>query len=112
WGSGTPRREFLWADDLADACIFLMKNYSGVSHVNIGQGTDVTIREFSEMIADVVDYKGKLEFDTTRPDGAPQKLLDVSRLTALGWTAPTSIKDGLGKYYAWYLENEHVLRER
>ena len=112
WGSGTPRREFLWADDLADACIFLIKNYSGDVHLNIGQGRDVTIREFSEMIAAVVGFKGNLEFDATRPDGSPQKLLDVSRLTALGWTAPTSLKDGLEKYYGWYLENEHVLRER
>jgi GDP-L-fucose synthase len=103
WGTGKPRREFMAVDDLADACVFLMKNYSGDQAVNIGTGTDLSIADFARLIAEVVGYPGKISFDTSRPDGAPQKLLDVSRLTALGWKATTPIKDGLAKAYADFL---------
>jgi len=103
WGTGKPRREFMAVDDLADACVFLMKNYSGDQAVNIGTGSDISIADFAGLIAGVVGYPGKISFDTSRPDGAPQKLLDVSRLTALGWKATTPIKDGLAKAYADFL---------
>ena len=90
WGSGRPRREFLSADDLGDACVFVMKHYSGDGFLNVGTGEDVTtVRNSPRVVADVVGYTGKLEFDTSRPDGAPRKLLDVSRLKALGWQAKT-----------------------
>ena len=107
WGSGTPLREFLYADDLADACVFLMENHDAAavgSHINIGTGTDVSIRELAEMICEVVGYEGTLEFDETKPDGTPRKLLDVSRMEALGWRAPTALRDGLERTYAWFLE--------
>jgi GDP-L-fucose synthase len=103
WGSGTPRREFLYADDAADACIFVMKHYSGLEFLNVGTGTDLTIREFAELVAEVVGYKGKIDFDTSQPDGAPQKLLDVSRIMELGWTAKTPLRDGLARAYADFL---------
>ena len=103
WGTGKPRREFLAVDDLADACVFLMKNYSGDQALNIGTGTDISIADFARLIAEVVGFPGKIVFDTSRPDGAPQKLLDVSRLTALGWKATTPIKDGLANAYADFL---------
>jgi GDP-L-fucose synthase len=105
WGTGTPRREFLHVDDLADACVFLMERYSDESHINVGTGTDVTIRELAEMIAAAVGYTGGFQFDATKPDGTPRKLLDVSRLAALGWTARTGLADGLKQTYRWYLEN-------
>jgi GDP-L-fucose synthase len=104
WGSGTPRREFIYADDAADACIFVMKHYSGLGFLNVGTGTDVTIREFAELVADVVGYRGKLVYDTSRPDGAPQKLLDVSKLRELGWIAKMQLRDGLARSYADFLE--------
>lgn len=103
WGTGKPRREFLAVDDLADACVFLMKNYSGDQAVNIGTGTDISIADFARLVAEVVGFPGKISFDTSRPDGAPQKLLDVSRLTALGWKAATPIKEGLARAYADFL---------
>lgn len=105
WGTGTPRREFLYVDDLADALIFLLKTYSSSEIVNIGTGTDVTILELSEMIADVVGYQGRFVLDRTKPDGTPRKLLDVSRLSALGWQARTSLHDGLRHTYDWFLQN-------
>jgi GDP-L-fucose synthase len=104
WGTGTPRREFMAVDDLADACIFLMQNYSGEQAVNIGTGTDISIADFARLVAEVVGFRGEIVFDTSRPDGAPQKLLDVSRLTALGWTAKTPIRDGLAGAYADFLQ--------
>lgn len=110
WGTGTPLREFLCVDDLADACLHLMNVYSGDSHVNVGTGIDVSIADFARRIAKVVGYDGRIVFDATRPDGTPRKLLDVSRLAALGWRAPTSLEDGLARYYAWYLANIHNLR--
>jgi GDP-L-fucose synthase len=103
WGSGTPRREFLYVDDLADACVFLIQHYNGYEHVNIGVGRDLTIRELAETIAGVVGYRGGFVYDRSKPDGTPQKLLDVGRLTALGWQATTSLQDGLRQSYDWYL---------
>ena len=103
WGTGTPRREFLFVDDLADACVFLLKNYSGMGFLNVGTGTDVTIADFARLVADVVGYSGQLVFDTTRPDGAPRKLLDVSRMAALGWRARTDLRAGLEAAYRDYL---------
>ena len=103
WGTGTPRREFLYVDDLADACIFLMKNYSSDELVNIGTGTDITIAEFARVVAAVVGYTGGISFDASRPDGTPRKLLDVSRLSRLGWRARTSLEDGIRLAYQAYL---------
>jgi GDP-L-fucose synthase len=103
WGTGTPRREFFFADDAADACVFVMKHYSGAGFLNIGTGEDTSIREFAELIAAVVGYKGKIEYDTTRPDGTPQKLLDVSKLRKLGWIPKTSLRTGLSQAYADFL---------
>ena len=99
WGSGTPRREFLHADDMADACVFLMKNYSGEGLINIGVGEDLSIKELAEMIRDIVGYKGKIVFDSSKPDGTPRKLMDVSKLSAHGWKASISLKEGIEKVY-------------
>jgi GDP-L-fucose synthase len=104
WGSGTPRREFLFVDDLADALCFLMQRYSGPIPVNVGTGEEVTISELAEIIADVVGFQGMLEFDSSKPDGAPRKLLDCSFLHSLGWRHSTSLRDGLRQTYAWYRE--------
>jgi GDP-L-fucose synthase len=103
WGTGTPRREFLAVDDLADACVFVMKHYSGDAFLNVGTGEDITIADFARLVAEVVGYEGKLAFDTSRPDGAPQKLLDVSKLSALGWRAKTPLREGLAAMYADFL---------
>ncbi|MDA9503617.1 GDP-L-fucose synthase, partial [Bradyrhizobium sp. CCBAU 11386] len=102
WGTGTPRREFLYVDDMADACVHLMKTYSAAELINIGTGQDITIAEFARVVAEVVGYRGEISFDTSRPDGTPRKLLDVSRLTKLGWRATTSLHDGLKRAYAAY----------
>lgn len=112
WGSGNPKREFLAVDDLGDACVFIMKHYSGDQFLNAGTGREVSIREFAKMVAEVVGYRGELAFDTSRPDGAPRKLLDVSKLAALGWQAKTPLRDGLLAAYADFLAHEHSLRER
>ena len=103
-GTGPARREFLHVDDLADACLFLMDRYSEAGHVNVGTGVDLTIRELAETVRDLVHPEGELVFDTSRPDGMPRKVLDVSRLTDLGWTATTSLAEGLADTYRWYLE--------
>jgi GDP-L-fucose synthase len=103
WGTGRARREFLAVDDLADACVFIMKNYSADSILNVGTGNDMTIAEFAQLVADVVGYRGRFVFDTSRPDGAPQKLLDVSKLTHLGWRAKTSLREGIAAAYADFL---------
>ncbi|SPP94169.1 bifunctional GDP-fucose synthetase: GDP-4-dehydro-6-deoxy-D-mannose epimerase and GDP-4-dehydro-6-L-deoxygalactose reductase [Bradyrhizobium vignae] len=103
WGTGTPRREFLHADDMADACVHLMKTYSGAELINIGTGEDITIADFARVVADVIGYRGEITFDTSRPDGTPRKLLDVSRLARLGWCATTSLDDGLKRAYEAYL---------
>lgn len=104
WGTGTPRREFLYVDDCADALVFLMKTYSGAGHVNVGTGEDLRIRDLAEVIAEVVGYEGALVQDTSKPDGTPRKLLDVSKLKGLGWSAKTDLKTGIEKTYAWFLE--------
>jgi GDP-L-fucose synthase len=105
WGTGSPKREFLFVDDLADACVFLMQHYSDEETVNVGTGSDITIKELGEIVARVVGYRGKFTFDTSKPDGAPRKLLDVGRLRALGWTAKTSLEDGFAQTYDWFLQN-------
>ena len=99
WGSGTPRREFLHADDMADACVFLMKNYNKEGLINIGVGKDLTIKELSETIKDIVGYEGKIVFDSSKPDGTPRKLMDVSKLSALGWKSSLDLKDGIAQVY-------------
>lgn len=103
WGSGSPRREFLHVDDLADACTFLMDTYSGEDHVNVGTGVDVSIRTLAEMVREVVHPGAELVFDTSKPDGTPRKLLNVDRLEALGWRATVPLADGIRSTYAWYL---------
>jgi len=108
WGTGTPRREFLYVDDMADACVHLMKTYSAMEMVNIGTGEDITIAEFARLVAGAVGYTGQISYDTSRPDGTPQKLLDVSRLAKLGWRASTSLEDGIRLAYRAYL-SEHQL---
>lgn len=110
WGSGTPRREFLHVDDLADACVFLMENYDSSEIINIGTGTDLSIRELAFTVKDVVGYKGDIRFNADMPDGTPRKLLDVSRLTALGWKPSRTFAQGLGETYEWYLDNLERLR--
>ena len=112
WGSGTPKREFLSADDLGDACVFIMKHYSGNGFLNVGTGDEVSIGEFARLVAEVVGYRGTLVFDTNRPDGTPRKLLDVSRLAALGWRAKTPLREGLKAAYADFLARGDRLRER
>ena len=105
WGSGTPRREFLHSDDLAEACLFLMEHYDSPQIINIGWGTDCTIRELAEAIAETVGYSGTLAWDTSRPDGTPRKVLDTHRLNALGWQPRVSLREGLQQTYHWYLEH-------
>jgi len=108
WGTGTPRREFMHVDDMADACVYLMENCNAEDigeFVNIGVGEDLTIRELAILIADIVGYRGQTVYDTTKPDGTPQKLLDVSRLHELGWNARISLRDGIRQSYQWYLNN-------
>ena len=111
WGTGTPRREFLYVDDMADACVHLMKTYSGDELVNIGTGEDITIAEFARVVADAVGYKGAIGYDTSRPDGTPRKLLDVSRLAKLGWRARTSLEDGIRLAYQAYLREHQQAAE-
>ena len=103
WGTGTPQREFIFADDLADACIFVMENYSAEAHLNIGSGEEITTAALASLIADVVGYRGKLVFDASRPDGTPRKLLDVAKLNALGWTSRTPLRAGLERSYADFM---------
>ncbi len=110
WGTGTPRREIMYVDDMANACICLMQNYSGEDFVNIGVGDDISIRDFAEMIADVVGFTGRFTYDTSKPDGTPRKLVDVSRLSALGWSSQISLREGVERTYGWFLENEDKLR--
>ena len=110
WGTGTPRREFLHVDDLADAAVYLMEHYSEVETMNVGTGRDVTIKELVELICDVVGFKGALAFDTRKPDGTPRKMLDTRRLQAVGWTPKIDFRDGLTTTYSWFLENIDRLR--
>lgn len=105
WGTGTPRREFLYVDDLADACVFLLENYSGADHVNVGTGSDMTIAELAESVKRVTGFPGAIAWDTSKPDGTMLKRMDVSRINALGWQATTPFEEGLAKAYRWFLEN-------
>jgi GDP-L-fucose synthase len=105
WGTGSPRREFLYVDNLADACIYLMQNYNEPGFVNIGTGKDLTIMELANLIKDIVGYKGKIETDTTKPDGTPRKLLDVSKLKALGWQSSISLEQGIRMVYEEIKDN-------
>ncbi len=121
WGTGTPRREFLYVDDMADACVHLMNqpedavavhltSYPKPCFVNLGTGVDVTIRELAETVRNVIGFDGELTFDTSKPDGTPQKLLDVSRIQALGWSAKITLQEGIKKSYRWFLENRDRIR--
>jgi len=110
WGSGSPRRELLHVDDLADACVYLMRRYDAAEHVNVGTGEDLTIRELAELVRGIVHPQAQLVFDATKPDGAPRKLLDVSRLHALGWRHKIALRDGVASSYRWFLENHATAR--
>jgi GDP-L-fucose synthase len=110
WGTGSPRREFLHVDDLADACVFLMRRYDAAEHINVGTGVDLTIRELAEMVRDIVHPQAQLVFDPTKPDGTPRKLLDVARLHALGWRHGIELRDGIASSYRWFLENHATAR--
>ena len=105
WGDGSPLREFLYVDDLANLCVFLMNNYSGNETVNAGTGKELTIKELTELVASIVGYEGKILWDTTRPNGTPRKLLDVSKATKLGWTYRTELADGIRLSYEDFLNN-------
>jgi len=104
WGTGTPRREFLHVDDLADACLFLMNSYESEELINVGVGEDISIKELAVLVQEIVGYHGNIEFDTSKPDGTPRKLLDVSRLRALGWAPRVSLADGISEVYRWFLQ--------
>jgi GDP-L-fucose synthase len=110
WGSGAPRREFLHVDDLADACLFLMRHYDGADHVNIGTGEDVTIRELAGMLREAIHPAAALTFDPSKPDGAPRKLLNVDRIHALGWTHRITLREGVASTYRWFLEHRAASR--
>jgi GDP-L-fucose synthase len=110
WGTGSARREFLHVDDLADACVFLMDHYDGMKHINVGTGEDLSIRELAEMVRDLVYPEAVLKFDTSKPDGTPRKLLNVSRLHALGWRHKTALPQGIASTYQWFLDNHEHLR--
>ena len=120
WGSGKPKREFLYVEDLADACVYILENINAetlydkmeVSHINIGCGEDISISKLADMIADIVGYKGKIRYDSSKPDGAPQKLLDISRLKNLGWAPTVTLHEGIRKSYEWYLENEARVQDK
>ena len=111
WGSGTPRREFLHVDDLADACLFLMRHYEDEEPINVGWGQDATIRELAYLMADVTGFEGRIVFDETKPDGTPRKLLDTSKLEALGWTPRIPLRAGIEETYRWYLASLQGLRD-
>jgi len=105
WGTGTPRREFLHVDDLADGCVFLLKNYSGESHVNLGSGEDLTINELAAAVCKAVGFEGGIKHDTSKPDGTPRKLMDGAKLAAMGWKPTITLEDGIADAYRWFLEN-------
>jgi GDP-L-fucose synthase len=111
WGTGKPRREFLFVNDLADACVFLLENYSGEQHVNVGSGEEVTIAQFAALVAEIVGYRGKLVFDPSRPNGVPRKLLDSSKLVGLGWRARTPLRTGLEQTYSAFLSGNCRVQE-
>ena len=106
WGTGTPLREFLFVDDLADACAFILEHYSGEQHVNVGSGEELTIAQFAKLVAEIVGYQGQLVFDTSRPDGVPRKLLDSGKLAAMGWQAHIALRAGLARAYAAFLAGD------
>ena len=110
WGPGTPRREFLHVDDLADACVFLMRHYDEETHVNVGTGEDLTIRALAEMVREIVHPQGVIVQDTTKPDGSPRKLLDVSRLHGLGWRHRIALREGIASSYQWFLRHYEGLQ--
>ncbi len=110
WGTGTPKREFLYVEDLADACVFLLEKTESNELVNIGTGQDVSIAELASLIARIVGYSGEIQYDTSKPDGTPRKLLDVSKAASLGWKASTSLEDGIKKTYAWFLANQDAAK--
>lgn len=110
WGTGAPRREFMHVDDLADACIFLMKNYDSEQLINVGWNTDVSIAELAELVRQIVGFKGDLRFDPSKPDGTPRKLLDTRRLQSLGWSPRIKLEDGIRSTYKWYLDNRTAIR--
>ena len=110
WGTGSPRREFLHVDDLADACVFLMERYDEAQHINVGTGEDLSIRELAEMVSSIVYPDARLTFDTSKPDGMPRKLLDVGRLRALGWTHRTRLREGIVSTYEWFLTHQDSVR--
>jgi GDP-L-fucose synthase len=105
WGTGKPLREFLYVDDMADACVYLMENYDGEEHINIGTGEEISIKHLAEMIKSITGYDGEIRFNTEKPDGTPRKLLDVSRLHAIGWKHKVGLEDGIKKVYEWYICN-------
>ena len=105
WGSGTPLREFLHADDCADGCVFLLEHYSGAEHVNVGSGEELTIADLAHLICEELGYQGTLQFDTTKPDGTPRKLMSSERLAAMGWTRKIALRDGIRATYQWFLQN-------
>ncbi len=105
WGTGAPKREFLYVDDCADACVFLLQNYSDAGHINVGSGEDVSILELTRLVCDVVGVAAEISHDLTKPDGTPRKLMDVSKLAAAGWTATTPLRDGVIRSYDWFLAN-------
>ncbi|MEZ0167920.1 GDP-L-fucose synthase family protein [Microvirga sp. TS319] len=109
WGTGEPRREFLHVDDLADACVYLLRHYSGEMPLNIGWGEDIAIADVARMVAETVGFRGELAFDASKPNGTPRKLLDTSRINALGWRPQIPLKEGLKHYYGWFLENEPII---
>ncbi|MFI7493936.1 GDP-L-fucose synthase family protein [Kocuria sp. M4R2S49] len=111
WGTGSPLREFLHVDDMAEACLHLLEHYDGPEHVNVGTGTDLTIKELAGLVAEAVGYEGRIEWDTTKPDGTPRKLMDVSKLTAAGWTARIPLHEGLRSTVEWYREHQDGLRQ-
>jgi GDP-L-fucose synthase len=110
WGTGTPRREFLHVDDLADAVLYLLHSYDAEPMINVGWGQDVTIRELAELVLSAIGYSGRLIFDSTKPDGTPRKLLDVSRLSDLGWQPRIPLKSGIEQTYAWFKEHSDDAR--
>jgi GDP-L-fucose synthase len=105
WGTGSPRREFLHVDDLADACVFLMQHYNGAEHINVGTGEDLSILELAHLVREIVHPQAKLVFDSSKPDGTPRKLLDVTRLHDLGWRHRTTLREGIAATYEWFVEN-------
>jgi GDP-L-fucose synthase len=111
WGTGRPLREFMYVEDAADACVHLMRHYSGHDHVNVGTGSDVSIAQFAQLVGATVGFEGRIAFDASRPDGTPRKVMEVSALKTLGWAAPTPLEEGLKLYYQWFLANIAAIRQ-